>query len=266
MERVIILSRVCTLVAAVFAACAPAFSAEPFLGIQPIRGDSINFVIEFPKRCMFGDFDAIKQDMMWGDRAKQQTLLISLQALDGGTEYVSEILSEVNNRGSQQELAQFMNKTLSEGYPVDINIAPPKSPQLFALTVCKDSSGLRSCKRSAEGDYRDIGELLKLYRDPKPGFTSPDSIYFYQLVAVGANGVSFSKETLSDEKKVGKFVANSNVTTPAPQYVANRLNTIKSYQLGTKGDRLTLKLPMFDPVKCGQQPPQSGLPKQGSKR
>ena len=214
---------------------------------------SIKVAISVPKRCMFGDFDAIRQEMMWADRSKEQSLLVSLQSLDGSTEYVSELFSELKKANSPEEAKKVMKEILDSKYSVDLPILKPSDPRLFALSICKDSSGKKSCRRDSEGAFRDINEILMEYQDPKSGFTSGDSVYFYQIVGVGPSGVSVSKDAIYDAKKLKEFTTRSKIAEGAPDTILARASTLKSYPLEFKNNKLTVKLPVFDPVKCGQK-------------
>jgi hypothetical protein len=212
----------------------------------------VKLIIEIPKRCMFGDFDAIRQDMMYSDRSKRSALILSLQTLDGTREYSSEILSEIGTSGTRDEPKKIMDEILQTGYPVDIRIKSLEAPQLFALVICKDSSGRKTCARESEEAFRDISQILSDYRNPTSGYTSQDSVYFYQILAIGPDGVSLSDNSLSDTQKLNAFASQVGISAPGSEAAISRLNTLKSYPLEPKDDRVRIQLPVFDPVKCGQ--------------
>ena len=206
--------------------------------------------VQVTKRCMFGDFDAIRHDMMYsGD-----DLLLSVESLDGKYAKTVKFLEEFNKKHypkSEEEMTAIANdiqnifKELYSGsYVVD---ALPKKLEdgVYIIKVCKDGEKEGVCTNKK---IKDINEVLKAYEAPVANYKPEDVVYFYQVFNVSQGkieGVPGYKE-----EEIKSFF--SSISDKKVEKVKENLKVLLSNPLVIKGKEIVIDLPIFDKIKCGQ--------------
>jgi hypothetical protein len=214
-----------------------------------VTEEKLSIKVVLPKRCMFGDFDAIRQDMIWAGK-KEPKILVSIVSADGEREFASEILAKMKTEKDPQELAKYIKSVLEDGVKTEIALDQTGAPKLFFLQVCKDTSDSNSCRGK---QIRDINKILADYKNPKSNFVSGDHIYFYQPIVIGNTGVHLAEATLNLKKDLLDLLAKHSISAPAnltQQF--NTLLTLQSFSLELEDGHVIIKLPIFDSLKCGQ--------------
>lgn len=188
----------------------------------------VKFRLEVPRTCKFGDYDAIRQDMMWSTKPK---LIISLVDISTGLEYSQELLSELNSIKNHQALKRFMDKFIAGEYSFLVKV--PKLDRRYMVVLCKDSADTGKC---LDKKLRSINNILGDYVNPKADFRSEDNIYFYRPV------------------NIKNAVATMDDGNDLPASYRHAVDIMKSLPIEkhSVGDTLIIKLPYFDSEKCGQ--------------
>lgn len=213
--------------------------------------DSLQIRVVIPGVCRAGDMNAVAQEMMFSDKGREAKILLSLTSLDGSEEYVSEILEDFRQKEFLEDPVGFLSSLANTERNVELKIKRPSQRKVFTVTVCKDTKGRHSCKQDSETGYRDIMEILRAYTDPKPGFISEDSVYFYQLLTIDPSGVALAREPLYSDKGFKEFAAENSFDRANKDIQLARLRKIYSLPIAAEGDRLVIKLPLYDSKRCG---------------
>lgn len=232
----------------------PSFALEEVItdGNQILDEYSLHFSIEMPKRCIAGDLNAIFQDMMFADTSEKTHLLLSIQSLDGTKEYVSELPFDFEEPLFRSDPHEFLSKLAATTPTVDVKVEKPSSSQLFSITICKDSSGKKTCKRTSEDSYSDVMGLLHKYSSPPKDFVSPDSIYFYSLLTLGQSGPTlYDATTLLTQKGFSTLAATSGTDQETAMRQFQRAKKLYSLPLQAKNGAIVISLPVFDRHRCG---------------
>ncbi len=210
--------------------------------------------------CMFGDFDAIKQDMLYSESKK---LLVSLESLATGEEAVTEVLGKLSQPVTikkEDKLGDVMTdfdtyfKVLSNyGEDFTLEYKSPSEPELYLLKVCKDSTGKNSCK---DKPYVTVLEIVEQYKNPGRSFKPEDRVYYTQLVSIDSDNITVLADSVSQEN-VAAITANfTEKNVAGASTLGNQLvgvAKVRSLPLNIYNNKLQITLPSFDPVKCGQQ-------------
>ena len=206
--------------------------------------------VQVTKRCMFGDFDAIRHDMMYSSH----DLLLSVESLDGKYSKTVKFLEEFNKKHypkSEEEMTAIANdiqnifKDLYSGSYV-VDVLPKKLEDgVYIVTVCKDGDKEGVCTNKK---IKDINEVLKAYEAPVADYKPEDVVYFYQVFNISQGkieGVPGYKE-----EEISSFF--SNISDKNVEKVKENLKVLLSNPLVIKGKEIVIDLPIFDKIKCGQ--------------
>ncbi len=216
--------------------------------------------LKVTNNCMFGDFDAIKQDMLYSENKK---LLVSLESIATGEEAVTEVLGKLSKPVTikkEDRLGDVMTdfdkyfKVLSNfGEDLTLDYKSPESAELYLLKVCKDSSGKNSCK---DKPYVTVVEVVEQYKNPGRSFKPEDRVYYVQLVSIDGENITILSDSVSDANTaaISSYFTEKNVAGASG--LGNALvgvAKVRSMPLDIHNNKLQITLPSFDPVKCGQQ-------------
>ena len=210
------------------------------------------------KNCIFGDFDAIRQEMQF---SKNKKLLISLEANNEDSASSAELFPEFSQPikiKKSEEVGEkltafdknFKRLTLF-GENHLLKLPKVSKPELFWLKICKDSDNSESCKGKPVAT---AAEILKKYQKPKRGFIATDSTYFALPVVITAKEIKYFNEVLTAEKAkafISKLKEWGVESKETPEL--SSLLGLQSIDFGIHNNHLQITLPSFDAVKCGQQ-------------
>lgn len=225
-----------------------------FLIFTPIltQADNLNIKISVPARCIFGDFDVINRDIQFSKG--ESNIILSLQNIKYPENvFATRIFAEMNRQYTAKTKDEFLalvkqsrdyiDNLFREGENVQISI-PYMKDGFYEIALCRDMAKSGKC---FDKNFKNVNELLNVYKKPPADYEPPDNLYYYQLFYYD-KGVITPLSGYSEDKINTFFLGN---TEYIQRYSIN-LKTILSSPLKMEGSDLILQLPRFDRIKCGQ--------------
>ena len=208
-----------------------------------------HFLVHTPERCMFGDFDALTQEMMF---TSDSGLNFSLYLPELDQEFVEPFLPELSTVTNSGILAKVKKSLIRGQYKAVLQSEFQTKKQLAVLSICRDSKHLKSCNAAVP---RDINQILRRYATRSVLKPTEDNFYFYLPVIVSKDRVSFFTKVIHgansefvssifkkeipgvDEKQLKKVIENASI--------------LKSEPIRPLTWQLQIVLPMNSRLKCG---------------
>lgn len=215
-------------------------------------GAALRIRIVVPSVCRLGDMDVVAQEQMFADKKKESKILLSLSSLDGKEEYTTEIFDEFKEREFLLDPHSFISKFVRTERETTINVGQPHKSGVFAVAVCKDTTGRNSCQQDSEERYSDLMDILRSYSTKREAsFVSNDSVYYYQLIYLGPKGVSLAAAPLHSDKGLDAFAKKHSIDQSTKAIQRNRLRKTFSVPPEVQQGTLVIKLPLYDSKRCG---------------
>lgn len=193
--------------------------------------------------CSFGDLDAVNLELMYSKKAR---LLLSLECVSCGT------------KGESREITA-MDLVKRES---DMDIAIPKvsEPQLFGLSICKDSEGTGTCKNK---NLLSISQILTRYAPDNaerlsldPASPSDKVFFFSQMIVYPEKIVAITSPFGQKQRiQLEELVKRDNVANASQsvQETARFNDTLGSLPVrAARGNVLALDLPYYDVQRCNE--------------
>ncbi len=219
------------------------FSSTPLSTSEAGAGIKLR-VTAVPNGCTWGDFDAVRSDLLGSE---SPSLLLSLEPLSGGT---------AQSKNQSRDLTKF---DLTKGFITNFNVAAA-SPGHYALYLCKDSAKKGQCGdkplvppqevlsfHMSEID-RTTGKTVKEAASGEP----TDKVYYFAYLFVDKGSVYVLKSPMdsADFVAAGKFLGSRGVAASVIKTVEQKHRPMNSIQPKVVDGTLTVSLPQVDQASC----------------
>ncbi len=227
--------------------------AMDFINIIP--GQKIPLSLQFPGRCMQGDYDFIKEEVFFSTNLGGAGLFLSTKLLGNKKEDVQTLISNT---------IPFQNlKDVVKGYsdqPKILNLSLPEADNIpIILSICKGLNGAILCSGKEVWSF---DHLIKAYQRNihlAPG-EPRDKIYYKQILHKKGNKLFFPKLTIGDnnfpvlKSYADREFANFTKKAGAMKELEADLNdilTLRSLPIRQENNEtLIIRLPVYDQKKC----------------
>lgn len=236
----------------------PLFAAEDSLPTDYINineGNRIAVSVQFPERCMQGDYDFIKEELFFSFKLGGAGLYLSTKALGAKSEDSLTLFSNaVPFRNLAHEVSVFSQE------PKTLALTLPKGDELAViLSICKGMNGLASCDGKEVWSYQELGAAYQKNVHLVDG-EPRDKIYFKQLLYKKGDKLIFPKSTIGEVNYplLKKFASESfpkQMRSSATKNVLEKhledINKLRSLPVRQENNEsLIIRLPLYGKKKC----------------
>ena len=232
--------------------CENSFAEVPKMSSVTLGNSSLPVSLERQARCMFGDLDAMKLEIVHS--GSETKMLLSVESLlhpaGKGFSSSAEITRENIN-----ELTLKEKKLVKLPLPVSSN----DKLDLVGVFICKESTGKNYCSGKT---VEDVNEMLKRYDPDKKGYDrnqiASDKIYYFKPALVKNGELFFIKERMNDDlysffdEKIKSTLGEGRLVLNALKKARLISATLLSAPLSRlSSSSIGIILPEVDAQKCG---------------
>lgn len=228
------------------------FVAAPLLAQTPMAelplGKSLQVHLRIQKRCMFGDFDALKLDMQYSPNSKVKLALVSA---DGSREYTQEVFTSFNSAGRTTDLPKAIATLFEAGERVAVTLPNKIKEGVYALVLCKVSQGKEGCSQTP---VVDLNRVLDGYKQSLGEHEVPeDHVYFYQPLVVKEGKIKAFRKAVSPETLQyarGGVTQTNEIVDENVELVLRKAAVAMSSPVELFSGEIVVNLPMYSKAKC----------------
>jgi hypothetical protein len=209
---------------------------------------SVQVHLRIQKRCMFGDFDALKLDMQYSRNAH---VALSLVSADGSREYTQEVFAAFKPGADTKDLPRAIATLFQEGERTTIALPDNLGDGVYALVLCKVSKGKEGCSGTP---VVDVHKVLDTYKQSLSEYhVVEDHVYFYQPLVVSGGKIKAYRRTITPENLEharSVMTEAGMVVDEDTESVLQRAAVAMSNPVALFSDEVVVNLPVYSKVKC----------------